>query len=151
MSCPLEEQIQRDLVSAMKNHDERRLSTLRMLKASIQLASSEKGRSGDLEDEDIHALIRRGIKQREEAAEMYKKGGAPERARNELTEAALLMEYLPAQMDDEELEEVIRGIISSTEASGPKDMGRVMSAVMKEISGRADGKRVKDAVQKILV
>jgi uncharacterized protein YqeY len=82
---------------------------------------------------------------------MYKKGGAEERAENELEEARILSAYLPVQMDDLALEAVARGVISSLGASGPKDMGRVMSGVMKEVAGRADGKRVNEAVRKILV
>jgi len=150
MPCPLEGRIQQDIVAAMKNHDERRLSALRMLKTSIQLASTEKGRSGEISDDDVHLLIRRGIKQREEAADLYKKGGALDRDENELEEARILSDYLPAQLDDETLSGIIKQVISALGASGSKDMGRVMSAAMKEISGRADGKRVKEAVGKIL-
>jgi uncharacterized protein YqeY len=149
MGCKLEEAIQRDLVTAMKNHDERCLSALRMLKTSIQLASTEKGR-GELTDEDIHVLVRRGLKQREEAAELYKKGGAPDRAEEELAEARILAAYLPAQLDDAELEHIVSSVISSLGASAPKNMGRVIGAAMKETAGRADGKRVKEIVTRLL-
>jgi uncharacterized protein YqeY len=138
------------MVSSMKNRDELTLSVLRMLKASMQLASAEKGREGDLTDEDVQTLVRRGVKQREEAAELYKSGGADERAENELKEARILASYLPAQIGDSELEGIITRALSSLSASGPKDMGRVMGAVMKEVSGRADGKRVKESVSKLL-
>jgi len=150
MPCPLADLIQSDMVSAMKSRDERRLSVLRMLKTSMQLASTEKGRDGELSEGDILTLARRGIKQREEAAEVYERGGAPERAENELEEAKILASYLPAQMDDASLEEAVKGVAVSVGAAGPKDMGRVMSAAMKELSGRADGRKVKEAVQKIL-
>jgi uncharacterized protein YqeY len=149
MGCKLEETIQRDLVAAMKSHDECCMTALRMLKTSIQLASAEKGR-GELTDEDIHVLVRRGIKQREEAAELYRKGGASDRAEEELAEARILAAYLPAQLDDAELERVISCVISSLGASGPKDMGRVIGAAMKEAAGRADGKRVKEIVTRLL-
>ncbi|MDR0652604.1 MAG: GatB/YqeY domain-containing protein [Synergistaceae bacterium] len=150
MGCKLEETIQHGLVAAMKNHDERHLSVLRMLKTSIQLASTERGR-GEITDEDIHVLVRRALKQREEAAELYKKGGAFDRAEEELAESRILAEYLPTQLDDAELERIISGVISSLSASGPKDMGRVMGAAMKETAGRADGKRVKEIVTRLLV
>jgi uncharacterized protein YqeY len=150
MACAVEERIQRDLVAAMKSHDERRLSALRMLKTSIQLASTEKGRSAELSDEDIHALVRRGIKQREEAANLYKTCGADERAQEEAAEAQILSDYLPAQLGDAELEALIREAVSSLGASGTKDMGRVMGAVMKEVSGRADGRRVREKTGEIL-
>ena len=150
MSCPLADRIQKDMVSAMKTKDELRLGTLRMLKTSMQLASSEKGRAGGLTDEDVQVLVRRGVKQREEAAELYKKGGAEDRAQKELEEASVLSEYLPAQLDDSALENIVAGVISSLGASGQKDMGRVMGGAMKEVSGRADGRRVKEAVQRLL-
>jgi uncharacterized protein YqeY len=150
MPCPFERRIQQDIVAAMKSHDERGLSALRMLKSSIQLASTEKGRSGELSDEDVCLLIRRGVKQREEAADIYKKGGAHDRAEDELEEARILSDYLPAQLEDEALFEIIKKAVSESGASGSKDMGRVMGAVMKEVSGRADGKRVREAVGKIL-
>ena len=150
MPCSLEARVQRDLSAAMKSRDERVLSVLRMLKASIQMASAEKGRKGELTDEDILALIRRGVKQREEAADAYKNGGALDRAENELAEAGILASYLPTQLDDETLSGVISGVIASLGSAGPKDMGRVMSLAMKEVSGRADGKRVKEAAAKLL-
>ncbi|MDR1623144.1 MAG: GatB/YqeY domain-containing protein [Synergistaceae bacterium] len=149
MACPVQEQIQRDLVSAMKSHDERKLSVLRMLKASIQLASTEKGRNAELSDDDIHALVRRGIKQREEAANLYKTCKANERAEEEAEEARILSGYLPSQLDDTELDALIRRVVSSLNAEH-KDMGRVIGAVMKEVSGRADGKRVREVAGKIL-
>jgi uncharacterized protein YqeY len=150
MTCPLADKIQKDMVSAMKTKDELRLGALRMLKTSMQLASSEKGRAGDLTEDDIQALVRRGVKQREEAAELYKKGGAEDRARKELEEARVLSEYLPAQLDDAALKEIVSGVIASLGASTPKDIGRVMSGAMKEVSGRADGKRIKEIARQIL-
>jgi uncharacterized protein YqeY len=138
------------MVSAMKSKDELRLRVLRMLKTSMQLASAEKGRTGALTDEDVQVLVRRGIKQREEAAELYKKGGAEDRAKNEMNEAGVLSEYLPAQLDDDALKNIVSGVISSLGASGPKDMGRVIGAAVKEASGRADGKRVKEIALQLL-
>jgi uncharacterized protein YqeY len=150
MPCALEERIQRDLVSALKNRDDATLSALRMLKAAIQLASAEKGRTGGLTDADVEILIKRAIKQRNEAAELYKKGNAPERAAEELEEARILTGYLPVQMDDAELERIVSGVISEVGAAGPKDLGRVMGRAMKLTEGRADGKRVKDAAARLL-
>jgi uncharacterized protein YqeY len=149
MGCKLEETIQRDLAAAMKSRDERRLSALRMLKTAIQLAAAEKGR-GDITDEDVRLLVRRGLKQREEAAGIYKKSGAPDRAEEELAEARILAEYLPPQLGNEELEGIIAGVISSLGASGPKDMGRVLGAAMKETAGRADGGRVRETAARLL-
>ena len=146
----LAHRIQSDLVAAMKSRDEVTLSVLRMLKSSIQVAETEKGREGELSEDDIQTLIRRAVKQREEAAEVYRNGNAPERAEAELGEAHVLMAYLPAQLDGDELEAMIRQILLSTGASGMKDMGKVMGAAVKAVAGRADGKRVKEAVTKLL-
>ena len=150
MSNPLIDRIQADMISALKSRNEKKLSALRMLKSSIQLAMTEKGRSKELTEDDVQALIRRAVKQREEASELYIKGGANERAEDELAEAEILKGYLPAQIDDTELEVLITSVIKDTGASGPKDMGSVMSKVMQEANGRADGKRVKDSVSKLL-
>ena len=84
MSSRLIAAVQGDMVAAMKEKDEIRLSVLRMLKASIQLAMTEKGRESELTDQDVQALVRRAVKQREEAAELYRKGGAKEHAEREL-------------------------------------------------------------------
>ncbi len=150
MSSSLAEKIQSDLVAAMKSRDEVTLSVLRMLKSSIQVTETEKGREGDLSNDDVQALIRRAVKQREEAAEVYRNGNAPERAEAELREAKVLMAYLPAQLSDAELETLIREVASATGASGMKDMGKVMGAAVKSAAGRADGKRVKDVVTRLL-
>jgi uncharacterized protein YqeY len=150
MSCPLADRIQSDMVSAMKSRDERTLSVLRMLKAAMQMAETERGRDGELKDDDVQALVRRAVKQREEAAELYKSGSAPERAAEELEEAKILQGYLPAQLDDAALDGIVSDVIERMDAHGAKDMGRVMGSVMREVSGRADGKRVKDAVRKLL-
>lgn len=146
----LADRIQDDLIAAMKSQDDVKLSVLRMLKSSIQVAETEKGRQGELSCDDVQALIRRAVKQREEAAEMYRSGNAEERAEAELREARVLMDYLPAQLDDEALGAVIRGIVDSVGAYGMKDLGKVMGAAVKAVEGRADGKRIKEAAAKLL-
>lgn len=146
----LADRIQSNLVAAMKSRDEATLSVLRMLKSSIQKAETEKGREGGLSDDDVLALIRRAVKQREEAAEAYRAVKAQERADAELQEARILTAYLPAQLEDEELEPLIREIVVSSGASGMKDMGRVMALAVKAVEGRADGRRVKAAVTNML-
>lgn len=142
--------VQSDLVAAMKNKDELRLSVLRMLKSSIQLMRVEKGKDKELTDEDVLVLVRRLIKQRVEAAEMYKSGGADDRAERELAEAKVLESYQPAQMSDEEIAQLVAKIAGEAGANGPKDMGKVMGKVMAAVKGRADGNRVKAAVQQHL-
>ena len=138
--------IQNDLVEAMKMRDDLRLSVLRMLKSAAQMAQIEKGKDIPLTDDEVIVLVRRLIKQRNEAAEMYKSGGAQDRAQKELDEIKVLDTYLPEQMPEEEIMKIIADISSQVGASGPKDMGKVMGKTMAELKGRADGGKVKDLV-----
>lgn len=144
------EQIQSDLVQAMKNKEESKLAVLRMLKSAVQLAQVEKGKDAEFTDEDVLVLVRRLIKQRHEAAELYKSGGAEERAAQELAEAKILEVYQPAQLGDDELEKAVVEAAKSVGATGPKDMGKVMGRAMAAVKGQADGKRVQQAVMKYL-
>lgn len=142
--------IQSDLVAAMKNKDELKLSVLRMLKSAMQLAQVEKGRENALTDDDVLVLVRRLIKQRVEAAEMYKSGGAADRAERELAEAQVLEIYQPAQLSDEDILKIVAKVAEETGAAGPKDMGKMMGKTMAAVKGQADGNRVKSAVQHYL-
>ncbi|MDO5563593.1 MAG: GatB/YqeY domain-containing protein [Synergistaceae bacterium] len=142
--------IQNDLVAAMKRKDELTLSVLRMLKAAIQMAQIEKGKDNELTDDDVLVLVRRLIKQRHEAAEMYKSGGAEDRAQRELDEAKVLEAYQPAQLSDDDIAGKVAEIAAQVGASGPKDMGKLMGKVMAAVKGQADGNRVKAAVQSYL-
>ena len=146
----LEMKIQKDLVDAMKKRDELSLSVLRMLKSAIQMAQIEKGKDNPLTDDEVLVIVRRLIKQRNEAAEMYSSGGAADRAEKELEEITVLDSYQPEQMSDDELEKIVAHISSKVGASGPKDMGKVMGGAMAEVKGRADGGRVKALVMKHL-
>ena len=143
-------QIQNDMIAAMKSRDELKLSVLRMLKSAIQLAQIEKGKDTPLTDDDVLVLVRRLIKQRIEAAEMYKAGGVADRADSELAEAKILEVYQPAQLSDEDLAKIVAEIASQIGASGPKDMGKMMGKTMAAVKGQADGNRVKSAVQHYL-
>ncbi|GHV46438.1 aspartyl-tRNA amidotransferase subunit B [Synergistales bacterium] len=133
-----------DLLSAMKLRDEHRLAVLRMLKAEFQKAQADKGKSSEVTEDEALALVRRLVKQRRDAAEQYEAGGAKERAQEELSEIPLLEEYLPAQLSEEELDVMLKDAAAKTGAGGPKDMGKLMSALMQMTAGRADGKRVKE-------
>ncbi|MCW1712342.1 MULTISPECIES: GatB/YqeY domain-containing protein [Synergistaceae] len=142
--------IQNDLVDAMKKRDDLRLSVLRMLKSAAQMAQIEKGKDIPLTDDEVLVLVRRLIKQRNEAAEMYRSGGAPDRAQTELDEIKVLDSYQPEQLPEEEIIRIVAEISSQVGASGPKDMGKVMGKAMAEVKGRADGGKVKDLVLKHL-
>ena len=143
-------QIQSDLVQAMKDKDDVKLAVLRMLKSAVQVAQVEKGKDAEFTDDDVLLIVRRLIKQRNEAAELYRSGGAADRAERELAEAKILEVYQPAQLKDEELEKLVAEAAQSAGASGPKDMGRVMGKAMAAVKGQADGNRVRRAVQKYL-
>jgi uncharacterized protein YqeY len=135
-----------DLLDAMKARDELKKSVLRMLKAGFQKAQADIGRSVELSEDDALALVRRLIKQRREAAELYEAAGASARAKEELSEITVLEEYLPAQLDDDELDVLVRTVAEKAGIASPKDTGKLMKALMPEVTGRADGSRVKDRV-----
>ena len=142
--------IQNDLVASMKKRDELSLSVLRMLKSAIQMAQIEKGRDLALSEDEVLVIVRRLIKQRNEAAEMYRSGGAQDRADRELDEAKVLDSYQPEQLSDEEIEKIVTDILSLIGATGPKDMGKVMGKAVAAVKGRAEGERVKNMVLKHL-
>lgn len=146
----LAQDIAHDLTQAMKAREEPRLSTLRMLKAELQKLQADKGKGVEITDDDVHTVIRRLIKQRKDAAEQYKAGGANDRAENELAEITILEPYLPKQMDDSQLDAIISEAAKEIGASSPKDMGKLMKAVMAKAKGQADGGRVKGRVTAFL-
>ena len=146
----LGKRIQEDLVHSMKNRDEMRLGTLRLLKAALQLAQVEKGKDKELAEDEILAVVQRLIKQRREASEQYRAHGATERADSELDEARILEEYMPEQLGDEEIASMALEAALSVGAQGPRDMGRVMGILMPKLKGRAEGGRVRAAVSRVL-
>lgn len=146
----LTQDIAHDLTQAMKSREEPRLSTLRMLKAELQKLQADKGKGVEITDDDVHAVIRRLIKQRKDAAEQYKAGGAVDRAESELSEIKILEPYLPKQIGDEEIDAMIAESAKEIGASSPKDMGKLMKAVMSKAKGQADGSRVKERVTAFL-
>ncbi|MBQ9565282.1 MAG: GatB/YqeY domain-containing protein [Synergistaceae bacterium] len=146
----LREQIAMDLTAAMKAREEPRLSTLRMLKAELQKFQADKGKSYEITDEDAQGIIRRLIKQRRDAAEQYRSGGAEDRAKAELAEVEILTPYLPAQMDDAALDALIAEAAKEAGAASPRDMGKLMKVLMPKVAGRAEGAKVKERVTAFL-
>lgn len=141
---------------ALKKGDVVRVSTLRLL--SNALHNEEIAKQRELTEEEELGVVRRQLKQREEAVEAYKKGGRPESAEKEKREAEILKEFLPAspslggpaQMPEEEVEKIVEQVVAEIGTSGPSDFGRVMGAVMARVKGQADGKIVAEAVRKKL-
>lgn len=146
----LEKQIQTDLVAAMKAHETVRLAALRGIKAAILLAKTSGGGNGEVTDADIVKIIRKLVKQRKESAEIYSGQNRQDLAENELAEAAAMEVYLPRQLEEAELREILKGIIAETGASKPSDMGKVMGVATKRLAGQADGKLVSTLVKELL-
>ena len=146
----LEQQIQQDIMAAMKAHDYVRTNAVRSIKSAILLAKTAEGGKKELEDADIIKLIQKLIKQRKEAAEQYVAAGRQELADNELAEAVVLEEYVPRQLTPEEITERVREIIAQVGASAPSDMGKVMGVASKQMAGRADGRTLSGIVRELL-
>jgi uncharacterized protein YqeY len=140
------EQISRDIAAAMKAKDQARLAPLRMAKAALMNREVEKGRA--LDEAEARQVVASLIKQRRDSADQFRKGGREELAERETAEIATLEAYLPPPVDPAELEGAIDAAIAETGAAGPKDLGRVMKAVMGALAGRAvDGRLVTDLVR----
>jgi uncharacterized protein YqeY len=147
---PLNEQIAADLTAAMKAKDATRLATLRMLKAAVMNKGMvEKGR--DLEDAEVLQVIASLVKQRRDSIEQFSKAGRTDLVDKETAEIAVLEHYLPPAASADDIDAAVAAAIAETGASSPKDMGKVMKAVMPKLAGRnADGKAVNEAVRRKL-
>ena len=145
----LNEEIASDLTAAMKAKDASRLSALRMLKAAVMNKGVEKGR--DLEDAEVLQVVASLVKQRRDSIEQFTKGGRTDLVDKETREIAILEHYLPPAASAEEIDAAVAAAIADTGASSPKDMGKVMKAVMPKLAGKnADGKTVNEAVRRKL-
>lgn len=143
------EQISNDLKEAMKAKDADTLSTLRMLKSAVK--NKEIDAQKELADEDIVAIVKMQVKQLREAADVAETAGRPETVEAAKKEIALLEKYLPTQMDDATLSQVVKDALQIAGATTKADAGKAMGAAMKAVGGRADGSRVKAVVESILV
>ena len=144
----LKEQIQQDIKQAMKEKDQVKLSTLRLLMSEIKNKEIDAGK--ELEEADILSIIQKAAKQRKESIAQYKKGGREELAAKEERELEILNSYLPQQLSKEELEAIVKEAIAKCGATSPKEMGKVMKEVMPAVKGRADGKEVNALVRSLL-
>ena len=139
-----------DIRKAMLARDKVRLEALRGAKKEFLEAKTAKGANGDLSDEKAVAIIVKMVKQRKESAKIYIENNRSELAESELAEAAVLEEYLPRQLSEEELEAELRAIIAETGASSMKEMGKVMGVASKRLAGRADGRAINAKVKELL-
>ncbi|WP_345972297.1 GatB/YqeY domain-containing protein [Sulfurimonas diazotrophicus] len=144
----LKDQIRNDIKEAMKAKEVQRRDALRLLSSAMKQIEVDERK--ELSDDDVIAIIQKQIKQRNDAAAQYKDAGRDELYDKEMAEIAVFETYLPAQLDDAELESAVKAIIEKTGASTMKDMGKVMGMASKELAGQADGKRISGCVKTLL-
>jgi uncharacterized protein YqeY len=149
----LRDRLNADLKAAMKARDQKRVSTLRLVLAALterDIASrTEENRAG-IGDDEILSLLAKMIKQREESAAVYESGGRPELATGEREEIAIIREFMPRQMSEEEMRAAVQSAVAETGAAAPKDMGRVMAALKQRHSGQMDFGRAGAIVKDLL-
>ena len=148
MSAPILDRILEDIKTCMKAGDKDSLTALRMLNAQIKDATVNVGK--DATDADVSSIIAKAIKQRQDAQAQFQQGGRPDLAEKEQREIELYKKYQPAQLGEEAIRDLVKKAIAETGAQTPKDMGKVMKALMPHVAGKADGKLVSQTVQAML-
>jgi len=148
----LRDDINEALKTAMKGGDARRVSTLRLVNSTLKNADIEARGQGKppLSDEDALGVLQKMIKQRQESAELYDKGNRTDLATQEREEIAIISGYLPAQMSETEITDMIGALVKETGASAMKDMGKVMAAIKERYAGKLDIAKASAAVKKAL-
>jgi hypothetical protein len=149
---PIRQLLNDDVKAAMLAGDSLRLETLRSLKTAIQYAdvAAKKQADGGISDDEILSLFAREAKKRQDSADLYVQGNAPERAEKELAEKAIIETYLPAQLSEAELASIIDAVIAEQGAAGPQAMGKVIGAVKAKTGTAADGALVARLVKERL-
>lgn len=146
----LKQKVESEIKSAMIAKDKVRLTALRAIKSLILLEETKEGYSGSLSADDEMKLLTKAAKQRKDSAEIYEKQGRADLLEVEQAELAVIQEFLPKAMTDEELTLAIQEIINVTGAVSAKDMGKVMGVASKQLAGKADGKAIADKVKTLL-
>lgn len=144
------EEISSAITAAMKARDKVRLETLRAIKKDFLEAKTAPGANGELSDDAALKIIAKLVKQRKDTAVIYQENNRPELAANELAEAAIMEEYLPKQLSEEELTESLKAIIAQVGATSAKDMGKVMGVATKVLAGKAEGRAISAKVKELL-
>ena len=142
--------ISEDIKKAMIAKDKVALEALRGVKKEFLEAKTAKGASGDLADDAALKILQKMVKQRKESAQIFTEQNRPELAENELAEAAVIEQYLPANLSDAELEAEIKAIIAEVGAKTAQEMGKVMGVATKKLAGKADGKEISAKVKALL-
>ena len=144
------EKITKDIMAAMKNRESDKLDALKAIKSALLLAETEGNAKRELTEADEIKVLQRLYKQRIESAEIYNNNNRTDLADIELSQAAIIKTYLPAQLSDEEIENEVKKVINELNATSIKDMGKVMSVVSKSLAGKADNATISNIVKKLL-
>ena len=151
ISMKLAEKINIKIKEAMKSKDSIKLESLRAIKSSILLFSTQKGNKSEISESDEIKILSKLVKQRKESADIYKSQNRLDLAQVEIDQAEIIKQFLPEQLNESEIETIVIEIIKKTNASGMQDMGKVMGMVTKELAGKADGKTISQIVRKNLI
>ncbi len=146
----LEQQVMTEMKEAMKAKNEGVLRALRAIKAEIIKAKTEPGAAGEIDEATEQKFLQKMMKQRRDSLEIFEKQGREDLAIKEKEEMAVIEKFLPKQLDEAELKEIIKKIIAETGASSPADMGKVMGIASKQLAGKADGKTISTIVKDLL-
>lgn len=144
------DQVSEDIKKAMLAQDKVAMDTLRGIKKEFLEAKTAKGNNGELTDEQGVKILQKMVKQRKESAEMYKGANRMDLAENEMAQVAIIEQYMPAQMSEEEIVGVLKEIIAQTGATSMKEMGKVMGIASKQLAGKADGRMISEKVKQLL-
>ncbi|MCX6305303.1 MAG: GatB/YqeY domain-containing protein [Bacteroidetes bacterium] len=146
----LELKINGDIKTAMLARDAEKLEALRAIKAALLLEKAREGATGEIGDEVELKILQKLVKQRRESADIYSQANRQDLAKKELYDASVIETYLPRQMSEAEVTEIIKKIVAETGATSVKDMGKVMGAAAKELAGKADNKMISVIVKSLL-
>lgn len=146
----MQDQINSDIKKAMLARDEADLRALRGIKAAFLLAATEKGAAETLTEEKAIQVLQKLAKQRKDSLDIYTQNGREDLAKMEREELEVISRYLPAQLSEEEVRNILKSIIAETGASSPADTGKVMPLAMKQTAGKADGKMISTLLKELL-
>ena len=144
----LQEKLQQDLKDSMRSGDTARRDVIRFLRSAIH--NQEIASQGELDDEGVIAVLSKQALQRRDSIEIFKEGNRLDLVEKEEAQLAIIGEYLPTQLTEEEISALVHAAVEETGASRPKDMGKVMSRLMPDVKGKADGRAVSRIVQELL-
>jgi len=150
IAMSLKDQINGDIKKAMLAKQKDRLPALRAIKSLILLAETDSAADGELSEEKGMEILLKAAKQRRDSAAIYEEQNRPELKETELLELSIIEAYLPSQLSDDELKELVQAIVDKADISSPKEMGKVMGPAMAQLKGKADGKRISDMVKALI-